>query len=234
MRAAAVLVLTGCAQGLSQAPRPDAAPSDFGGHAFAVPGEVMEYRVTLRGLTIGHVEVAVGQPGWLDGRHAIVVRSRGTSAGVVSLIGDLRWELTTSVDLVTGRPIHQVEESWLRVEDEPEHHRAERDWTDDTGYDLHAAAAALRGWHPGEGEHTRFEVTIDRATLEIELWEAAREYLATAHQPAVRYDGTARGRYHFRAWLSDDEARVPLLLETDTRWGGVTVELVHYDPPSDP
>jgi hypothetical protein len=234
MRAVAVLVFAGCAQGFTQAPRPDAAPSELGGHALAIPGEAMEYRVALRGITVGHVEVAVGQPGWLDGRRAIVVRSRGTSAGVVSLIGDLRWELTTSVDLASGRPIHEIEESWLQVDGEPEHHRAERDWAERSGFDLHAAAAALRGWRAGEGERATSEVTIDGATLEIELWEAAREYLAAAHQPAVRYDGTARGKYHFRVWISDDEARVPLLLETDTRWGGVTVELVRYDPPSDP
>jgi hypothetical protein len=234
MRAVAVLVFAGCAQGFTQAPRPDAAPNDLGGQAFAVPGEAMEYRVALRGITVGHVEVAVGQPGWLDGRRAIVVRSRGTSAGVVSLIGDRRWERTTSVDLASGRPIHELEESWLQVDGEPEHHRAERDWADRSGFDLHAAAAALRGWRAGEGERARFEVTIDGATLEIELWEAAREYVAVVHQPAVRYDGTARGKYQFRVWISDDEARVPLLLETDTRWGGVTVELVRYDPPSDP
>ncbi len=232
MRAVAVLVFAGCAQGLTQAPRPDAAPSDLGGHAFAMPGEVIEYRVALRGITVGNVEVAVGQPGWLGDRRAIVVRSRGTSAGVVSLIGDLRWELTTSVDLGSGRPIHEIEESWLQVDGEPEHHRAERDWAG-SGFDLHAAAAALRGWRARDGERARFEVTIDRANLDIELWEAAREYLAAAHQPAVRYDGTARGTYHFRVWISDDEARVPLLLETDTRWGGVTVALVRYDPPSD-
>jgi len=234
MRSAAVVIaLVGCAQGFAKAPKPDAAPSELIGQTFGVPGEAMEYQVALRGVTVGRVQVAVGRPGFVDGHRAIIVRSRGTSAGFLSLITNLRWELTTTLDMTSGLPIREVEESWLEEDGEPEHHRNEREWGD-RGFNLHAAAGALRGWHSRAGQRASFEVTIDQAEIDVELWEAAREYVASEKQPAVRYDGIAREKYGFSVWISDDEARVPLHLRTDTKWGTVTVELVRYDPPSDP
>ena len=233
MRSAAVLIaLAGCAQGFATAPKPDAAPSELG-QTFGVPGEAMEYQVSLRGVIVGRVQVAVGKAGFVDGKHAIIVRSRGTSAGLVSLITNLKWELTTTLDMTTGLPIREIEESWLEEDGEPEHHRNEREWGD-RGFNLHAAAGALRGWHSRAGQRASFQVTIDRADIDVELWDAAREYLASAKQPAVRYDGVALEKYSFSVWISDDEARVPLFLRTGTKWGEVTVELVRYDPPSEP
>jgi hypothetical protein len=190
----------------------------------------MEYQVALRGVTVGRVQVAVGQPGWVTGHRAIIVRSRGTSAGFLSLVSNLRWELTTTLDLATGMPLHEIEESWLQAAGEPEHDRTDHDW-DDARYNLHAAAGALRAWHSQLGARTAFEVQIDQADIDVEMWDAAREYVPSAHQPAVRYDGIAREKYHFSVWISDDAARVPLLLRTDTKWGAVAVELVDYDPP---
>jgi hypothetical protein len=229
---AAVLVCAGCAQGFAKGPKPDdASAATLAGQTFGVPGEAMEYQVALRGVTVGRVQVAVGQPGWIEGRHAIIVRSRGTSAGLLSLIKNLRWELTTTLDLATGLPIRELEESWLEADGEPEHDRSERDWGSDRGYNLHAAAGALRGWRSREGQRATFEVTIDHFAVDVELWDAAREWAPGAKQPAVHYDGIALDKYSFSVWISDDEARVPLRLATGTKWGDVTVELVDYDPP---
>lgn len=233
MRSAAVVIaLAGCAQGFATAPKPDAAPSELG-QTFGVPGEAMEYQVSLRGVTVGRVQVAVGKPGTFDAHRAIIVRSRGTSAGFLSLITNLKWELTTTLDLDSGLPLHELEESWLESDGEPEHHRNDRNWGE-RGFNLHAAAGALRGWRSQSGQRARFDVTIDQATIDVELWDAAREYLPSAKQPAVRYDGIAREKYSFSVWISDDEARVPLYLRTGTKWGEVTVELVRYDPPTEP
>lgn len=233
MRAVLATVLAaGCTQGLAKTPKPDAATRTAALTAtYGVAGEAMEYQVSLRGVTVGRVQVAVGQPGWVDGHRAIIVRSRGTSAGFLSLVSNLRWELTTTLDLTTGVPLHEIEESWLQAAGEPEHDRTDHDWHG-SEYNLHAAAGALRAWHSQLGARIAFEVQIDQADLEVELWDAAREYVQSAHQPAVRYDGIARSKYHFSVWISDDAARVPLLLRTDTKWGAVAVELVGYDPPS--
>jgi hypothetical protein len=231
MRTALVIAtLAGCAQGLATSPKPDATASELAGQTFGVAGETIEYQVQLRGVIVGRVQVAVGQPGWVDGTRAIIVRSRGTSAGFLSLIRDLRWELTTTLDMTTGLPLREIEESWLEVDGTPEHDRSEREWHGQ-GYNLHAAAGALRGWRSRAGQRASLDVTIDHFAIDVELWDAAREVLP-GPRPAVRYDGIARDKYNFSVWISDDEARVPLLLRTATTWGDVTVELVSYDPPS--
>jgi hypothetical protein len=233
MRSVAVAVaLAGCAQALALAPKPDAAPSALAGQTFGVPGEGIEYQVALRGVTVGRVVVSVGKPGFVDGHRAIIVRSRGTTAGFAALFGDMRWELTTTLDMDSGLPIREIEESWLELEGERKHQRDEREWSGD-GYNLHAAAGALRGWKSRDGQRASFDVTIDQLEISVELWQAAREYLPSAKQPAVRYDGVARDKYNFSAWISDDEARVPLLLRTESKLGPITIELVRYDPPSE-
>ena len=233
MRFAAVAIaLVGCAPGLAKSPKPDAAPvSELAGQTFGVPGEAMEYQVSLRGITVGTVQVAVGKAGEFEGRPAIIVKSRGTSAGFLAVIKNLRWELTTTLDLDTGLPIHELEESWLEEDGEPEHNRSDREGSGE--YNVHAAAGALRGWKSRIGQRAEFDVTIDHFGIGVEVWDAAREFLATPGKPAVRYDGIAREKYSFSVWISDDAARVPLLLRTDTKFGAVVVELVRYDAPSD-
>jgi hypothetical protein len=234
MRSAALaVVLAGCAglaPGLAEAP--DAEPAELTGQTFGVPGEVMEYEVQLRGMTIGHVVVSVGQPGVVDGHRAIIVSSSAEAAGVASLLGDARWELTTTLDMATGLPLHEIDEKWIELKGKPaKHDREERDAADGS-YNLHAAASALRGWKSQSSQHASLDVRADQFHADVEVWEAAHEYLASAKQPAVRYDGVALDR-PFSVWISDDEARVPLLLRRQTKLGIATVELVRYDPPSD-
>jgi hypothetical protein len=233
MRSAALaVVLSGCANfapGLAEAP--DSAPSELTDQTFGVPGEAMEYQVALRGVTVGTVVVSVGQAGVVDGHQAVIVKSRAATTGFASLLGDARWELTTTLDIDTGLPLHEIEEMWVEIKGKaPKHRRDERDWAEG-GYNLHAAAGALRGWKSRTGQRASIDVTIDRDQFEVELWEAAREYLPSAKQPAVRYDGVCLDRT-FSAWISDDEARVPLLLRRETKLGLATVELVRYDPPA--
>jgi hypothetical protein len=69
--------------------------------------------------------------------------------------------------------------------------------------------------------------------LPLQFQESAHEFLDRAGQPAVRYDGVARGKFPFKIWISDDTARVPLRMETSTKWGAVVVELVEYNAPRD-
>src|SRR5688500_6358379 len=229
---AAVLVFCGCAQGLTLAPKPDAAPSELAGQTFGVPGEVMEYQGSLRGVMVGRVQVAVGQPGWVDGRPSIIVRSRGTTAGFLTILAKVTWELTTTLDMITGLPLRELDEAWIEERgEEPEHERSEREGS--SQYNVHAAAGALRGWRSREGQRASLEVMIDGQRIEVDLWDAAREYLASAKQPAVRYDGIALDKYHFSIWISNDEARVPLLLRTQSKIGEIAIELVSYEAPKD-
>ena len=232
MRCLWLLVATGCS-GLP-APTTSATTVHLEGKPLAVPGETMEFRVTLRGIAIGLVQTAVGKPGWVDGRRAIIVRSHGKTDGVLSLIGDLAWDLTTTIDLERGAPIDDHEESWLAFRDDHEHERTDHTWdADDRHHDIHSAVTAVRGWQAEVGQRAELDVAIAGARLRAGLWRAGSGYLASAKQPAVRYDGSVRDRFHFVAWLSDDAARVPLRLETESELGGIAVELVDYRVPAD-
>src|SRR2546421_4668024 len=76
--------------------------SELPSRPFALADELMEFRASLRGVTLGVVQTAVGRPGWIGEHRAIIVRSRGHSDGLASLLGEIRWELETTIDLDDG------------------------------------------------------------------------------------------------------------------------------------
>lgn len=227
MRGLLVLVVSGCA-GVAAAPAPPPAAVEHTlGTPFAVPGETMIFEVSLRGMRVGRVEVGVGQPGWVEGKHAIIVKSHGETEGLVSLLGDLDWTLETTIDLETGRPIASVEDAAItfRGKTETEHDAS----TDDT-HDVHSSIVALRGWRSAPNQKTTLELEIADASIDLALHEGGHDWI---DRPAVRYDGVAFGKWPFKIWLSDDTARVPLRMETSTKWGRIGVELVEYTAPRD-
>lgn len=194
----------------------------------AVPGELMEYEVSLRGITVGRVQVAVGEPGELDGRRAIIVKSAGASAGVVTLLGELTWEMTTTIDLDTGYAVTENEKFTAVVAGTKKSDDNTRRWSpESTRHNLHSAAAALRAWQSQIGERSTTDVHIGGATIDVALIDAARE--AVGNTPAVRYDGLAYDRFKLSIWISDDDDRVPLRVRTETKFGDITVLLVRYD-----
>lgn len=228
MRGLLVVLLAGCtAVGAAPPPPPVPAVLHPLGRPLAIPGEGMLYEVTFRGLRVGRVQVGVGEPGWFEGRRAIIVESRGVTDGIVALLGELDWQLATTIDLERGRPLLTIEEAHLTFRGKT---RTERSRSTRDVHSIHSAAAALRGWRSAPGQHARLAVRIDAAHLELALHEAGRDLL---DQPAVRYEGVARGKYPFTIWISDDTARVPLRLRTSTRWGGIGVDLVEYTAPRD-
>jgi hypothetical protein len=212
----------GCAKGLTPpAAAPDAAarsrPSPLrAGTLLGVPGENIEYVVSLRGFTLGTVIVAVGQIGEVNGHRAVVVRSRGSGSGAFALfdIGDaLTEEETIDAELV-GEKVH-------------EHQK--RNIAGESTYNVHSAAGALRAWRSKIDDTSKFDVRISDIYLSVELTDVARE--RHGDLPAVRYDGvaSATGTYKLSIWISDDEARVPLKFTSQTRWGEMVVEMVSYD-----
>src|SRR5688572_23004478 len=101
-----VLALAGCA-GADAATGPQspttATPqqADLGLH----PGEVMAFEVQLAGVLVGEAQLAVGEVGAVDGRKAIVVKSRAATAGAAALVRKIVDEATTIIDAETGAPI---------------------------------------------------------------------------------------------------------------------------------
>lgn len=231
MRGLLPVLLAGCT-GVAAAPAP--APTAPAQHPLGAPlalaDESMIYEISFRGFRVAQVQVAVGKPGWFEGRPAIIVKSHGETDGIISLLGDLDWELTTTIDLEHGTPIETKERAVVTFRGKTKTHE---DTRRDGVHSVHSAATLMRGWRSVAGQRGNFDVRIDRARLAIAVTDAAREFLDRASKPAVRYDGVARDKYPFKVWLSDDAARVPLSLHTSTKWGAVAIELVEYNAPRD-
>ena len=197
---------------------------ELAGKTFGVPGEVIEYQVGLRGMTVARVVVSVGQPGSIDGKRAMVVRSGGATAGLIELVGQVRWELTTMLDLDTGAALRTLEETSITIGGKTEHDRA----TAAKRTNVHVAVGMMRAWRSQPGQPAVMNIDIADGEVDVVLWEAAREM--RDGRPSVRYDGLAVDRkYRFSLWISADTARVPLALSTASKWGGITIDLVSYD-----
>src|SRR5439155_6462608 len=101
------------------------ARSGTAGPILGLPGEAMSYQVRLRGIAVARVEVAVGTPA--ERRGVVIVRAHGHSDGLLSVIADLTYDLTTTLDLEAGRPVEDVEETRIRaIGEEEEHERHPR------------------------------------------------------------------------------------------------------------
>ncbi|MEP6859315.1 MAG: DUF3108 domain-containing protein [Deltaproteobacteria bacterium] len=195
--------------------------------ALVVPEETMQFQITFRGITVAQVQTAIGKEGFVDGHRAVIIKSAGKSAGFVALLGSIRWELETTLDLDRGVPLHSHEEAWAEMAGQKEHDDDRRDWHDgDTRHDLHSAICTLRGWQPAAKESREVRIGLGGGHFSLTIERAGRGIVGG--RPAVRYDGVAAHESHFSIWLSDDAARVPLLAETETPLGGVAVELTDY------
>jgi hypothetical protein len=222
MRRGLLIVFAGCGH-VPAAPPPTQHAALLEPHALAMPDESMVFRGRLAGVEVGSVRTAIGQPGWIDARHAIIVRSHARTEGFASVIGDIEWELSTTIDLDAGEPIDDVEEAWIDIAGDHEHHREQHT----SGHDVHSAIALLRGWRSERGQRTELHVGIGGGHFDLDVWDAGHEVLAS--KPAVRYDGNVAGRVPMSLWLSDDAARVPLAFHADTELGAITIELADYD-----
>lgn len=226
-----MVALAGCSA-LPPPPHPSAKPQTANPPAFAIAGESMEFRVELRGITVGRVRTAIGEVGWYEGKRSIIVRTRAESDGFISLVGKVAWELQSTIDLDRGFPIVAHEESWSELAGKPGHDDDTSHWSDgDDQHDVHSAVGRFRGWRSKPGDRFSFRARIIDAHLDIEAWHAGRDYLPLPNAHAIRYDGTISDKYQFSAWVSDDPSHVPLKFQTTSKWGPIVVELVAYHAP---
>jgi hypothetical protein len=206
-------------------PSPAAAPPKV----LALPEETMEFHATLRGIHVGIVQTAIGKPGWIGDRHAIIVKSRAKSDGLAALLGEVSWELETTIDLDGSYPIKDREDAWIDVAGEHEHHGESRTWqSGDAHHDVHSAIGVLRGWQSERGTRAEVRMRLGGGSFPLEVWNGGRELLEPSNKPAVRYDGNAHHEVPFSIWISDDAARVPLAFRAETPIGTIGIELVDY------
>jgi hypothetical protein len=243
MRLALVaLSVAGCAgqfgNSLESDDLPDAAeePERPIGRVHGVEREQVEYEMKLRGLTVGRMQIAVGDRGVVDGRQAVVVHSRASGAGLADAFGEFRWELTTTIDIDAGCALEEDEEVDISFVSKQHHeHNVHKFALADCHHNFHTAGGALRGWRSHIGSHGALDLDIGGGRLDIDLSDGGRESISTVlgNTPAIRYEGVFRNRFFITGWLSDDDARVPLRMHSDSKLGSIDIELVSYEVPSD-
>ena len=231
VRGILIVAIAGCTAAAPRAAQPELATvriEPARPPTLVFPNETFEFVGKLHGIQVARVQSAVGDAGYVDGKRAIIIRSRGFAEGVLSLVTELTWELTTTLDLEGGLPLEHLEEAWLIFRGEQDHERDERSLrAGDTDHDVHSLICALRGWTALPHEPVKLTVAIGGAQIRLEVWEAGRgEWIGKF--PAVRFEGVGRGKYPFTVWISDDADRVPLLVKAETKWGDIIVELVEY------
>ena len=112
----------------------------------------------------------------------------------------------------------------------------------EVAFDTHAVLGALRAWDGKPGERLYFYTVSGNRIWQTELKLAGTEtrYVALGQYPALRFEGTSRRVTYkmepdprsepraFTLWLSDDDDRLPLLIEGHTDFGKAAIELVDY------
>jgi hypothetical protein len=224
-----------------------------------LPGEAMEWEVKWFGVLVGRVQLAAGQPGRLDGRRALVVRSLAESDGALAVAKRGQMELLTWIDLDRQQPLAQAGSfdeiytgevlgshfgpaEWPRTPWQPDLAGGQ------VAQSTHSALGLLRGWRAADGERAHLFVRMRHRVLRIDVVAAGRERVSSVlgRRRALRIDGVAvpvdgalepePGQRSFPASFWIDEAgaeRVPVRIEIESGFGGtVRLDLVTYDPPS--
>ncbi len=192
------------------------------------PGESMTFEVKVGGLLAGEAELAVGEPGVVDGHRALAVKSRIATAGAFALIKNVSDEATTVIATDTATPLSMVSDVTM---DGVVYHAevAFRGATIDVtstrndsknashdrfafgaivAHDTHSAMAAMRGWDPAPGTRKTLWVMGGKRIWKSELTFKGRDTIGTqlGNRVAVRIDGFA---WRAHGDLSIDDSKPP-------------------------
>jgi hypothetical protein len=208
--------------------QPDPAP-EASSSLGLFPGESMSFEVRVAGVLAGEAQLAVGQPGELDGRNALVVRSRAATAGAAALVKKISDEATTVIDVDTGRPISldavlenngkrmtasakfsgsSAEVTYQRHMDKAPR-TTKLNFGKVTVYDAHTAMAQLRGWKGTKGAMRTVYVIGGRRLWRIDVTYRGLETIGSAlgNRRAVVFDGRSFRARPSMASESDKPAR---------------------------
>lgn len=200
-----------------------------------VPGETMRFELSLRGIVGGEASVGVGEPGIVDGRRTIMVRSRVESAGVVAMFKEVKDEITTSIDLDTGLPTKlqghvkfgkresKIDASFRlptpklpggydltiqRIGNPTKRMVHMVMPPEQPAFDAHAVIGAMRAWRAEDGQYTYFYVLVGRHLWQNTVRMTGRERVRTklGRFDAVRIEGVAR---RMTRTLKEDKKKPP-------------------------
>jgi hypothetical protein len=220
------------------------------------PGEVLTYALTTAGLDVGEVAIACGEPGQVGGHHAVIVATRGSATGLLSMVKYMRAFGESTVDLDSGLPIAVAGDvDWggiaFHTQGRFDGPTGEMDWyqndrmveqrsmraSDGNLHSAVSAAAAVRAWDAAPGDRVRLSVAGAFRLWRTDLHFVGPETLHSSRgtDAAVRIDGAAEldggVTVTISIWLTDDSDRVPLRLIVHSRLVNVTFELTSYDAP---
>lgn len=193
---------------------------------FFVAGETMAFELSYGGILTGRAVLAVGEPGQVDGRSILIVRSQFETAGAAKLVTAIRDNIDTRLDWNTGVPVEhrgealgskrataliRFEGQLTRVEYEREGKKKLMfDVTLPPGeimHDTHTILGALRAWEPEPGAVLYFYSASGRRVWRTELAFRGSETMRTAMglRAALHFAGSA-ARLNHRS-LDVDTAR---------------------------
>jgi hypothetical protein len=182
-----------------------------------IPGETMSFDISLRGVLGGTAVIGVGQPGFVDGKPVIIVRSRVESAGVIAAIKEVRDEIVTWIDLDQGLIVkHEANSKFgekqaviaskfgdgkpgtftldYQRKGKPNLRVRQTLPPDAFAFDIHAILGQLRSMEVEDGDEESFFLLSGRRLWRSSLQVGAHETIrtATGRHPAIRFDGVAQ------------------------------------------
>ncbi len=185
--------------------------------SYFIPGEGMSFDISLRGVLGGTAVLGVGQPGVMEGRSVIIVRSVVESAGLLVAIKEVRDQIATWVDIDLGVVLKHEAESLFgkkqasvetnlgggkkgpfHIDYFPKGRKVQRALqklpADAFAYDSHAILGRLRAWQPEDGEELSFFLLSGRRLWRSSVRVGAHETIRTSlgRYPAIRIDGVSQ------------------------------------------
>jgi hypothetical protein len=229
---AALLFLVACRHRLPAAPF----ASETGLVAWAPihwPGEQLEYSLAWRGIPVARLWILSGEPGDVEGRRAAIVQMAVESDGLLVVVKRIYDEMTSVIDLRSGGVLansgtfEALFRGWAK-QGKPSPVVA---WTKTPPaeepnalvHDALSTTQLLRAWPRGlaaghfYGSIGYWVFRVDVVAAGEEELECLGERVRTFRLDAIIRQGKG---YRFRAWITDDERRLPARLDADTDFGG--------------
>jgi hypothetical protein len=200
---------------------------------FLVPGETMSFELSYGGILTGRAVLAVGEPGQVDGRSILIVRSQFETAGAAKLVTAVRDNIDSRIDWQTGTIVEHRGEAlgsgkrtaaFIRVDGQRTLIEYQREGkrtlnfevnlpSGEIMHDTHSILGALRAWEPDPGAVVYFYSASGRRVWRTELEFRGSETVRTAMglRAALHYAGSAV-RLNHRS-LEADASRPPRKIE---------------------
>lgn len=221
--AAALLGSSACGGGSApgsvlpgEPPSEDDPPAQLAlGKPFFIPGESMVFELGLSNVVGGRAVIVTGEPGKMDGRPVVIMRSLVESAGVARWFKTVHDEAQSWLDTETGVPVEQratfvhgdkharvatrfaPNGSGVVIEYErngkPRPPRRQAMPAGEHLIDFHAAMGLLRAWMPRPGDRLYYHTVSSRRVWRTELQCKGSETVRTAMgmHPALRFEGVS-------------------------------------------